>query len=156
MPDMLELAASACLRRFGVRGSEAIAFARSYGIVIEDDIRFVVYDALLRDDEDARWGGFKSSQSYTWEDLLSGDEIVVKLRSTVLGSDEAILCVFAHEMHEINAIRSLFTESADGTLPGARLIYLTGPGRKNLHDQAWDEGDKLVYRLRKERGGEVK
>jgi len=121
--------------------------------VLEDDVRFVAADAVLRDDEDARWGAFRSTQSDAWEDLLIEDKTVVKLRSKVLDSDEAILCVFAHEMHESNAIRRLFAESPDGTVPGARLIYLTEPGRKNLHDQAWDEGDKLVYRLQRELGG---
>src|SRR5262249_31997680 len=130
---------------------DAIDFARSYGVIIEEDVRFVVRDDVLAAEEDAHWGGWKSTDTYRWEDLLIRGKIVVKLRSTVLGSDEGILCVFAHEMHEINGIRTLFEESEDGTLPGARLIYLTEPGRKNLHDEAWDVGDALVGRLRRER-----
>lgn len=129
---------------------DAVELARSRGIVIEEDVRFVVCDSILHDDEDALWGGWKDTQSYEWDDLLIEDKIVVKLRSSVLASDEGILCVFAHEMHEINAIRSLFEESVTGQLSGARLIYLTARGFKNLHDEAWDVGDAHVFRWRQE------
>jgi len=129
--------------------SEAIELARSWGVVIGDDIRFVVCDAALHPLDDARWGGWKDNRRYEWDDLLIEGKLIVKLRSTVLCSDEGILCVFAHEMHEINAIRRLFEESDEGTVAGARLIYLTEEGRKNLHDAAWDVGDALVGRFRR-------
>lgn len=85
--------------------AEAVSFARAHGIRIEDDVRFVVADSLLREGEDAAYGAFKSTSSYQWNDLLVQGTIVVKVRGTVLQSEEAILCVFAHEMHEVSTAR---------------------------------------------------
>ena len=74
-------------------------------------------------------------------------KLVVKLRSSVLDSDERILAVLGHEMHEINALRDMLTERA--RIAGAELIALTEPNHPgNLHDQAWDVGDRLVRRFR--------
>jgi hypothetical protein len=125
----------------------ATDFAKSCGIIILDDVRFVVLDALLKPGEDACYGAFASTETYEWEDLLRRGKINVKLRSTVLASDEAILCVFGHEMHEVNDLRARFVR--EGAISGVDLIALTEAGRRNLHDAAWDVGDALVYRLRR-------
>lgn len=122
---------------------EAVSFARSAGIIIEDDVTFVNGDAILRPEEFASYASFKSNVAYRWEDLLLRDKIVVKVRSEVLVSDDAIVCVFAHEMHEVNALREMF--AARESIPGAELITLTKANQPgNLHDQAWKVCDDAV------------
>jgi hypothetical protein len=132
---------------------EAVALARKWGVVIADDVQFVVRDDMLLEDQDARYAAFSGARDkkYVWEDLFTrSGKIVVKLRSTVLDSDEGILDVLTHEMHEINALRTMFEER--GAISLGELIALTEPGRpKNLHDEAWDEGAKCVARFRAER-----
>lgn len=127
--------------------ADAIEFARTWGIEIEDDVKIVLGDAILRPDEDAAYGAFKSNKRYRWEDLLIGGRMTVKVRSNVLASDEGILDVLGHEMHEINALRRMFEERSE--ILGTELIELTEAGRPgNLHDEAWDVGGELVARLR--------
>ena len=64
-------------------------------------------------------------------------------------SDEAIVAVIAHEMHELNELRRIFEESG-GAISMQRLHNLINPGiARNLHDQAWDVADKLVLAMRK-------
>jgi len=129
---------------------DAVALARAWGIVVEDDVRIVASDRTdktLDDHEDAAYAGFMSTRTYTWDDMLSNGKIVVKLRSTVLDSDEGIVDVLAHEMHEINALRGMF--EARHRIPGAELISLTETDRpRNLHDQAWNVAAGVVRRFR--------
>ena len=73
----------------------------------------------------------------------------MKVSKDILDSDEAIVAVVAHEMHELNSLRKIFEERQ--TLPAEELGRLINPGHKgNLHDQAWDIADQLVGRMRKE------
>jgi hypothetical protein len=135
----------------GARSVEdAIRLAKQWGVDVGDDVKVVVNDAWLDGigaDVDASYAAFTSQRSYTWDDLLIRGKMVVKLRSTVLESDEGIVEVLAHEMHEINAIRGMFEHRE--RIPGAELIKLTEVGRRgNLHDEAWEAGAKVVRRLR--------
>jgi len=132
---------------------QAVELAKRWGIVVEDDVRIVASDGAdgyldsLGAEVDAAYAGFTSQRSYTWDDLLIQGRIVVKLRSAVLDSDEGILDVLGHEMHEINALRSMFEQR--GRIPGAELIALAEVGRPgNLHDQAWDAGARVVRSFR--------
>jgi hypothetical protein len=70
----------------------------------------------------------------------------VRMWPGILRSDEAIVAVIAHEMHELGSLR-----------PGLErdviiiddLVLQTEPGRPgNLHCQAWDVADKLVNQMR--------
>ncbi|MGA2449549.1 MAG: hypothetical protein ABTD50_12775 [Polyangiaceae bacterium] len=130
--------------------ADAVALAKDLGVVVEDDVRIVVNDAWLNmqgAEVYAAYAGFTSTRPYTWDDLLIRGKMVVKLRSTVLDSDEGIVEVLAHEMHEINTLRGMF--EARSSIPGAELIELLGPGRPgNLHDKAWDVGAGVLRRLR--------
>jgi hypothetical protein len=131
---------------------EAIAFARSREVVIEEDVHFVVDDDFLKPADDAHYyPSFSSCQNYRWVDLLGpGERVWVRIRSEVLASDERTLHVFAHEMHEVNALRALFRERE--TIPGERLIFLVWPGQPdNLHAEANRVAGDAVLKLRKER-----
>ena len=142
-------------RNVGGRRSvaEAINLARAWGILVEEDVRVAVGQPAddwlnsLGADVDASYAAFTSNRSYTWEGLLIRGKIVVKLRSGVLDSDEGILDVLGHEMHEINSLRGMFDQR--GQIPGSELIRLTEVGRSgNLHDQAWHVGARVVGRFR--------
>ena len=132
---------------------DAVRLAKAWGVVVEDDVRVVAsargdeYLDSLGADVDAGYAGFRSDRSYTWDELLIAGKMVVKLRSTVLDSDEGILEILAHEMHEINSLREMFDQR--DRIPGGELILLTEVGRPgNLHDEAWDVGARLLRRFR--------
>ena len=66
-------------------------------------------------------------------------------------SDEAIVALIAHEMHELNNLRILFEENG-GVMPAGRLSNLISEGiAGNLHDQAWDVADNLIIEKRKQK-----
>jgi len=70
------------------------------------------------------------------------------LRPDILESDEAIVAVFAHEIHELESLRPMLPE---GGISIEDFIGHTCPGNPgNLHDQAWDVADALVDRMRGE------
>ena len=132
---------------------DAIELAKRWGILVEDDVRIVASDVAdayldsLGADVDAAYAGFTSQRTYAWDDLQIRGKIVVKLRSSVLESDEGILDVLAHEMHEVNGLRTMFAQR--GRIPGAELIALTEVGRSsNLHDQAWVVAARVVRGFR--------
>ncbi|MCD4504832.1 hypothetical protein ACFFU8_02435 [Chromobacterium piscinae] len=55
-------------------------------------------------------------------------------------------------MHELNSLRDIF-EVNGGELQAKRLNQLIAPRLQggfegNLHEQAWDVADKLVYKMR--------
>ena len=95
--------------------------------------------------------GVDAKKTIRWEEFLDKDldELVVRVSDSVFESDEAIVAVMAHEMHELNELRRIFEESG-GAISMQRLHNLISPGiAKNLHDQAWDVADKLVLMMRK-------
>jgi hypothetical protein len=91
---------------------------------------------------------FLPGQRVSWEQFYNRyDNIAVKVFKDILDSDEAIVAVIAHEMHELNGLRKIFAERQ--TLPVEELHRLINPGYKgNLHDQAWDVADAAVARMR--------
>jgi hypothetical protein len=91
---------------------------------------------------------FLPGQRITWDQFYNKyDNIAVKVSKDILDSDEAIVAVMAHEMHELNGLRKIFAERE--TLPVEELGRLINPGHKgNLHDQAWDVADAAVARMR--------
>jgi hypothetical protein len=87
----------------------------------------------------------------TWREFYDRDldELVVRVSDSVFQSDEAIVAVLSHEMHELNELRRILDES-DGAISMQRLHNLINPGiARNLHDQAWDVADRLVLAMRK-------
>jgi hypothetical protein len=89
------------------------------------------------------------NETVTWEEFYNRlGTIPVKLSRDILGSDEAIVAVIAHEIHELESLRALF-EQRGGRIPGRELRLLTIDGRPgNLHDHAWDVADALVAKMR--------
>jgi hypothetical protein len=83
-----------------------------------------------------------------WTDLLNMyEQVAVKFSRDLLSSDEAIVAVFAHEMHELNGLRELFEHRE--TIDATEIARLINPGIKgNLHDQAWTIADNIVMRMR--------
>lgn len=134
---------------------EALEIARAHGVEIPDDILVrKVKGKMLPDNTYALYfarRGKDAKQMIRWDEFLDKDldELVVRVSDSVFESDEAIVAVMAHEMHELNELRRIFEESG-GAISMQRLHNLINPGiAKNLHDQAWDVADKLVLAMRK-------
>jgi hypothetical protein len=71
------------------------------------------------------------------------------IRQDILRSAEAIVAVVAHELYELEALRTILKE---GRTTIEDFIDLTRPDNPgNLHDEAWDHADELVERMRKGR-----
>ncbi len=74
----------------------------------------------------------------------------VKLNAKVLESDEAIIGVMAHEIHEIEGLRRIYEARGFQPLKALDFHRAVSPGfTGNLHDQAWDVADALVRNRRK-------
>jgi hypothetical protein len=69
----------------------------------------------------------------------------VRIRPYVLESDEVIVAVLAHEMHEINALRQML---ALKVMTAAEFNEITNPSG-TLHREAWRAGlDLIIRRMR--------
>lgn len=135
---------------------EAVEIARKHGVVIPDDVLIKkLKGKYLPDNTYARYfsrHGVDPNTRITWDEFYDKglDELVVSVSDTVFHSDEAIVAILAHEMHELNKLRDLF-EASGGAMSMRRLHTLISPGAgRNLHDEAWDVADKLVIGMRKE------
>ena len=137
--------------------NQAIEIARRHGVVIEDDVMIAV-SSSVRPNEFARYGPMTqrpAAARISWRDLLGAppkprpgsvptyflDEgapdlvMWVGLRPDVLASDEAIVAALAHEMHEINYLRSAL--AGDRTITMAELNRLVNGDSGSVHLQAW-------------------
>jgi hypothetical protein len=87
-----------------------------------------------------------------WDALVNKDgHVVVRVRKDVLTSDEAIVGVLSHEMHELTSVKELVDEN--GGLSARDIHGLVAPGRRTtLHDQAWDVADLRVRIMREPAG----
>jgi hypothetical protein len=88
----------------------------------------------------------------SWGDLHARGRVPVVVREDVLLSDEHTLYVFAHEIHEIEALRRCF-EQAGGGLTLRKIVDLIDPEHDGvLHAEAVRYADNLVSDFRRERG----
>lgn len=76
----------------------------------------------------------------------------MRVNASLLNSDEALVAHIGHEMYEISSLRDVF-EEAGGSLQARQLNRLIAPRENgglinNLHEQAWDEADRLVWKMR--------
>ena len=130
---------------------EAVEIARAWGVVIPDDVEFHVDEAgELHKDLTARAPRVDkpSGERVYWSDLVHNltSKVPIRVWSGILASDEAIVAVLAHEMHELLTLRPDL--EGDG-LSIDDLIRHTEPGRPgNLHCQAWDVADGMVDKMR--------
>ena len=139
---------------------EAVDLARRAGVTIEDDVVFeiVPHATLQRSGKGVIFGDYtdilrhkkyRAGDFVDWDDLFVGDAIRVRLSDQILASDEAIVAVLGHEMHEVNGLRKLF-EANEFRLRADQLFRRIEPGFKgNLHWEAWGISDKLVMAMRK-------
>jgi len=112
-----------------------------------------VLSPSLPADRLAQYASFRvddPNKTITWKDFYNRfGAIPVQLNPSVLNSDEAIVAVLGHEMHELNALRDLFEESPNGRMKATYLWRLVATGIKdNLHDKAWDVANDLVEKMR--------
>ena len=143
---------------------EALALADKYGIEIpHDDVKIVFMKSWKRQDADAEYfdvgnGFYKGTEKVTWDDFVMKqgphkDKLVVRVNPGILDSDEAILSTLGHEMHEVNSILKMFDQRDSIPISEiARQINTRKNGglANNLHEQAWDESDKLIKRMREQ------
>ena len=130
---------------------EAVLIAKQHGVVIPDEVVFFVdeceelhADFLARGPEVSKL----PRERVYWSDLVHNrtKKIPFRIWSGILSSDEAIVAVFAHEMHELITLRPFL--KAGGLLVEDMILH-TEPGRlRNLHDEAWDVADQKVDHMR--------
>ncbi len=130
---------------------EAMVIAKRFGVVIPEDVAFFVDETgELGRDVTARGPRVDkpAGEKVRWSDLVHDKtgKVPFRIWAGILLSDEAIVAVIAHELHELETLRP-FLEA--GSLSIDDFIAHTEPGRAgNLHDQAWTVADELVDRMR--------
>ncbi|HZW30093.1 MAG TPA: hypothetical protein VFF52_05255 [Isosphaeraceae bacterium] len=83
-----------------------------------------------------------------FEELFPGGRASITMHRSVFLSDEAIVAHLAHELHEVRGLKEAFAE-AGGWMRARDFDQLIRAGKKgNLHDQAWDEANRLVEAMR--------
>lgn len=131
--------------------AEAVEIAKKYGVVVPDDVEFHLDESdELNCDLTARGPRVDKpmGERVYWTDLVHDKTHKVPFRiwPAILKSDEAIVAVLSHEMHEILALRP-HLESGEISIDD--YVRHTEPGRPgNLHDEAWDVADRLVDMMR--------
>jgi hypothetical protein len=138
------------INKAGARSIDDVAgIARKHGVSVPDDVVFFIDDSLP-ENVDAAYGGMRvqPGDNILWSDLYAKGKIPVRMKSSVLASDEAIVGIIGHEMHELNNLRTIF-KARKGKLTALEWEELVGVGRKgNLHDEAWDIHDQLIEAMR--------
>jgi hypothetical protein len=81
------------------------------------------------------------------------DKVVVNVRQQVLANDEEWWHVLAHEVYEVSELKKCFDESEEHSKSATTMYYLTArsPTLKNLHWDAWEYADKILFELRGEK-----
>jgi hypothetical protein len=143
---------------------EAIELARKNGVAIPEDVAFFEaepeelkgtlsdYLSAGRTFESARGPGVTGDEKgrVHWNDHFNKDgRIPFQIHPDVLASDELIVAVFQHEIHELSLFRLVFMFSKDQTMDATDYRIQASTGRpSNFHDLAWREADALVLRMR--------
>jgi hypothetical protein len=130
---------------------EAVTIARKHGVQIPGDVEFFVDELeLLGANVTARGPrvGKHAGEIVVWSDLLNiHGKVPFLIHPDVLNSDEAIVAVFAHEMHELGLLRPLL--KAGGISIEECHAYTSPYNPGNYHDAAWEVADDLVERMRR-------
>lgn len=129
----------------------AIAFAKKHGIQIPEEVDLIpvpdnmVQGAYAEYAQLGKMGGAEKVSLKTLTHKQTG-KIPVRIQESVLASDEAILAVFGHEMHEINSLLTLLR--VRGSIPAGEMYNLINGQYGTLHLEAVKVGDGLVLELR--------
>ena len=133
---------------------EAVELARSWGVRIPVDVEFHPDKYGYIDEPNTFARGPKITKNIDsmvcWNDMIHDKtgKVPFLVRESVFLSDEAIVAVFAHEMHELEYLRPWLRGNGISTRD---FLGQTCPGNPgNLHDEAWDVADSLVDRMRGE------
>jgi hypothetical protein len=143
---------------------EAVAIARSHGVEVPEDVKF--FEADPGELEGSLKGFFAGQRFETargprvtededgrihWRNHYNKDrKVPFRIHPDVLTSDEAIIAVLQHEMHELSLLREVFMRSKTRSMSGMDYALQTAEGRPaNFHEQAWDEADKIILRMRR-------
>jgi hypothetical protein len=90
------------------------------------------------------WRNLKPDAIIRLEELSPGGRASITMHRSVFLSDEGIVAHLAHELHEVQGLKEAFAE-AGGWMRARDLEELIRAGKKgNLHDQAWDEANRVV------------
>ena len=142
---------------------EILDLLQANGIVIPDDVEFFIgeegdFPPGTFDDLEqghlvtAKFSGLRSNQwGYVYfHDMYNKKRgmLPIMVNPVILISDEAILAMAVHELHELLLFRELFAEN-NGKL---QVDYFEAEGMpmngNNFHSQAWAAADDFIRRRR--------
>jgi hypothetical protein len=130
---------------------EALALLVREGFEVPEDVVFRTYPSLLEGRDAAYWLPAQATATtrFSWDDLLTGDEVIcVKVHPSVLNSDEHILAVFAHELHELSLLRQHFEKNPTILASELKMLLSEDNPNRNFHCLAWKMGDSVVLKYR--------
>lgn len=132
--------------------TEAVEIAKARGVVIPEYVAFFL-DELCWLDEHTTARGPKITKAagsiVVWEDLLNRfGKVPFIVRRDIMESDEAIVAVIAHEVHELQGLMPLLCHGGITIEEFGAHTSPTNPG--NLHFEAWDVADEIVEEMRRQ------
>ncbi|WP_395746554.1 hypothetical protein [Prosthecobacter sp.] len=130
---------------------QAEAIAKEHGVHIPDWVKFrPVPSEFYGEDKWAQYCYFGPSTKYVSLKLLLDPDgtLSVGFDERLLHSDEGIVGVFAHEMHEVNALYEILRHG--DSISFATLERLIQPPHGRLHQEAWDISDAKIKQMRKD------
>lgn len=100
---------------------EAISLLVANDIILPDDVKLVLYEDLPPDVLAAYLLPYLCGKltQFEWENLLTKDgKVIVKVRPSLLQSDEQIISVISHELFELDLLRRHLAEN--GRVPAVQ------------------------------------
>jgi len=132
---------------------QAISLLEDNGIILPEDVEIVIYDDELPPDVLATYllpSRCSKDTHYSWASLLLNryGQVPIKVRPCVFESDEQIIAVVSHELHELASLREYFANNE--TVSATRILSLisTDTRIKNFHCLAWQHADQAVLEFR--------
>jgi len=89
-----------------------------------------------------------SNARVRYDDLFPGGQVSIWMHRSVFLSDESIVAHLAHELYEIHGLMRAFIEAGGWMRPSDLNELIRAGKRGNLHDQAWDEANRVVEAMR--------
>jgi hypothetical protein len=136
-----------------------VGHKRTRRIAIENGVFLDESVTIFREKETVRLAGtyahacyfsgrFDSNDVVRLENLFPGGRVSITMHRSVFLSDESIVAHLAHELHEVQGLKQAFAET-NGWMRARDFRELIRAGKKdNLHDQAWDEANRVVEAMR--------